>query len=129
MLPLNQISTMPNHPVSFSPQKTRKHSAEEINRALARFPFLVQILRELGHSQVPLPGDDDIRHGCERALTAMLCELARIDPAPAGKPSKAEETAQAWLCSPGVRGLIDADKLERMQLFIDCILNPSARHH
>jgi hypothetical protein len=116
---------MPNSPVSTPPQKTRKHAAEEINRAMARFPFLVQILRELSHAQVPHPGDDDIRHGCERALTAMLCELARIDPALPGKSSKAEETAQAWLSLPGARGLVDADKLQRMQLFIDCILAPA----
>ncbi len=118
---------MPDHFVSSVPPKTGNHAVEEINRAMARFPFLVQILRELDQAQVPCPGDDDIRHGCERALTAMLCELARIDPAPADMPSAAEKTAQAWLDLPGVHGLVDADKLERMQLFIDCILNPGAR--
>jgi hypothetical protein len=93
---------------------------------MARFPLILQILGELGQAPVPFPGDDDIRHGCERALTAMLSELARIKIAPAGKPSKAEETAQSWLSSPGSAQLIDADKLQRMQQFIDRILN-SAR--
>lgn len=117
--------TMKQVPVSLPPQNARKQSAEEINRAMARFPLLVQILGELSQDQIPFPGDADIRHGCERALTSMLSELARIENAPPGRPSKAEDTAQGWLQNSGARGLIDADKLQRMQLFIDCILNPA----
>ncbi len=117
--------TMSNEPVILPPQKTRKHSAEEINRAMARFPLILQILGELGRTPLPFPGDGDIRHGCERALTSMLSELAHIHTAPEGKSSKTEETAQAWLQVPAARLLIDADKLERMQQFIDAILNPS----
>ena len=113
---------MTNQPVSPPLQKSRKHSVEEINRAMARFPFVVQILGELNRTQIPNPGDDDIRHGCERALTTILSELARIGSASAGKPSKAEETAQNWLQMPEARKLIDADKLQRMQQLIDCIL-------
>ncbi len=116
---------MPNQPVSQPPLKTRKQSAEEINRAMSRFPLIVQILGELRNTQVPFPGDDDIRHGCERSLISMLSELARIETAPAGKISKAEETAQSWLHSPDARQLIDADVLQRMQIFIDFILSPS----
>ncbi len=116
---------MSNQPVSLPPQKARKHSAEEINRAMTRFPLLIQILAELNQDQIPLPGDADIRHGCERALTTMLSELARIEGAPAGKPSKAEEAAQNWLLNPDASKLIDADKLVRMQLFIDRILKPA----
>jgi len=107
------------------PQKTRKQAAEDINRAMARFPLLVQILGDLSQNSVPLPGDDDIRHGCERALTTMLAELARIEGAPGGKSSKAEEIAQSWILNQPASHLIDADKLQRMQLFIDCILNPA----
>ncbi len=92
---------------------------------MARFPLLVQILAELNRDQIPLPGDADIRHGCERALTTMLSELARIDGAPAGKPSKAEDAAQNWLQHPDADKLIDADKLVRIQLFIDRILKPA----
>jgi len=116
---------MSDKPVSLPPQKARKQSAEEINRAMARFPLLVQILAELNRDQIPLPGDADIRHGCERALTTMLSELARIEGAAAGKPSKAEEAAQNWLQNPDASKLIDADKLVRMQLFIDRILKPA----
>ena len=116
---------MPNQPVSSPPQHTRKQSAEEINRAMSRFTLIVQILGELRHTQVPFPGDNDIRHGCERALTSMLSELARIETAPAGKSSKAEEAAQSWLHSPEARQLIDADILQRMQIFIDFILSPT----
>ncbi len=113
---------MPNHPVIPSPQKARKQSAEEINRTLTRFPLLIQILAELNREQIPLPGDADIRHGCERALTSMLAELSRIESAPNGKSSKAEEAAQNWLQHPEADKLIDADKLLRIQLFIDRIL-------
>lgn len=114
--------TMPNQSVSSPSQKSRKQSIEEINRAMARFPLLVQILDELKRAPIPCPGDDDIRHGCERALTTILSELARIGCANPGKSSKAEETAQSWLQVPNARNLIDADKLERMQQLIDCIL-------
>lgn len=114
---------MPNQTVSLPPQKTRKQSSEEINRAMARFPLIVQILGELGREQMPLPGDEDIRHGCQRALIGMLSELARIQPAVPGKISKAEEAAQLWLHNSGASGLIDVDILQRMQQFIDCILN------
>ena len=116
---------MSNQPVSLPPQKARKQSAEEINRAMARLPLLIQILAELSQEQIPLPGDSDIRHGCERALTTMLAELSRIESAPAGKPSKAEEAAQKWLQHPDADKLIDADKLVRIQLFIDRILKPA----
>lgn len=116
------IYIMSKHPDSLPLQKTRKQSVEEINRAMARFPLLVRIIEELNRAQIPYPGDDDIRHGCERGLTTILSELARIANAPAGKSSKAEETAQSWLEIPEVRSLIDADKLERLQQLIDCIL-------
>ena len=91
---------------------------------MARFPLLVQILAEINRDQIPMPGDADIRHGCERALTTMLSELSRIEGAPSGKSSKAEEAAQNWLQNPDAGKLIDADKLVRIQLFIDRILNP-----
>lgn len=117
------MSALTNPAVNPTSQVSRKHTAEEINRAMARFPLIVQILGELGQAQVPFPGDDDIRHGCERALTAMLSELARIGVAPAGKPSKAEEIAQSWLNGSVSGQFVDVDKLQRMQQFIDRILN------
>ena len=117
------MSALPNPTVNSPTHTPRKHAAEEINRAMARFPQIVQILGELGQAQVPFPGDDDIRHGCERALTAMLSELARIEIAPAGKSSKAEEIAQSWLDSSVSGQFIDVDKLQRMQQVIDRILN------
>jgi hypothetical protein len=116
--------TMSQEPAISPLRKTREQSAGEINRAMARFPLILQILGELGHSPLPLPGDDDIRHGCERSLTTILSELAHIRPAPAGQPSRSEETAQSWLQIPAVRKHIDADKLERMQQVIDAILSP-----
>jgi hypothetical protein len=107
--------------------RSRKLAAEEINRAMSRFPLIVRILGELDQSPIPLPGDDDIRHGCERALTGMLSELARIEPVEPGKSSKAEDTAQAWLQTSSAHKLVDVDILQRMQQFIDCILNSAKR--
>lgn len=92
---------------------------------MSRFSLIVQILGELGKTDVPNAGDSDIRHGCERALTSILSELARIEIAPSGKFSKTEETAQAWLHGKEARQLIDADILQRMQIFIDFILSPA----
>lgn len=110
-------------PTDFSPEtKNRKHSAEAINRAMARFPLIVEILGELSKAPIPLPGDEDLRHGCERTLTTMLSELARIEPAPPGKPSKAEDTVHNWLKGEKSIRLIDVDKLQRIQQFIDRIL-------
>lgn len=112
-----------------TPQKTRKQSAEEVNRAMTRFPLIVGVLGELRSSGVPFPGDDDIRHGLQRAVTAIMVELARIEPAPAGKPTKAEATALGWLHESAAEGLIDADQLERIGQFIERILGSRMSHH
>jgi hypothetical protein len=116
---------MLTQPESHSDLSTRRQIAESINQALTRFPMILEILGELGKARIPFPGDDDIRHGCERALTTMLSELARIQPAPSGRVSKAEELARSWpLCeSASVR--IDPDQLQRIQQFIDRILGDS----
>lgn len=124
------MSALPDtNPFPTSPPapQSRKLAAEEINRAMSRFPLIVRILGELDESPIPLPGDDDLRHGCERALTGILSELARIEPVPSGKSSKAEEAAQVWLHSTSAHKLVDVDKLQRMQQFIDCILNAAKR--
>jgi hypothetical protein len=102
--------------------KTRKQAAEAINRAMERFPLILGILGELRNAHIPFPGDDDLRHGCDRTLTSMLSELARIDPAPPGKPVKAEEISHGWLTDEKAVRLIDADKLERLQQLIERIL-------
>ncbi len=122
MILANLMLTMPNQPARIPPQKPRKQSAEDINRAMARFPLIVEILDALAKEQLPLPGDADLYHGCQRALTGMLSELARIQPAQEGKSSKAEETAQGWLHHPDATRLVDADILQRMQQFIDRVL-------
>ena len=109
--------------------KTRKQSAEAINHAMTRFPLIVEILGELDKAEIPFPGDGDVRHGCERALTAMLAELARIEPAPPGKPSKIEETALNWLQAKAAGRLINPDQLQRIQQFIERILGTHRQHH
>lgn len=89
---------------------------------MTRFPLLVELLGELDSASVPFPGDDDLRHGCDRTLTTMLAELARIEPAPPGNSSKAADLARGWLKTDKSLRLIDADKLRLAHRFIERIL-------
>ena len=115
----NMSSTIDTSPET----RTRNQSAEAINRAMARFPLVVEILDNLSKVPVPFPGDDDLRHGCNRTLTTMLAELAKIEPAPPGKFSKTEELAHSWLKNENVTRLLDTDKVQRIQQFIERILS------
>ena len=96
----------------------------QITLALSRFSLMVDILEKLSFSDVPLPGDADIRHGCERALTSMLSELAHIERVEDGEAEVLMMTPE-WNTSLA-RRLIDADRLERVQQFIDSIMRPAA---
>lgn len=116
---MNAILYPPTKPVQIS----RQEAAEKINLAMARFPLILKILRELGESEIPSAGDADIRHGCERALTAILVEIARLDCAAPGKFSPTETIAQSLLNSPDAREFVDGDVLQRIEQFIDCVLN------
>ncbi len=117
----------PSNDMTFA--HSRQHTAAAVCEALARFPLIVEILGELAKSQIPQPGDADIRHGCQRALTAMLLELSRIDPAPPGPVTKHEETALNWLHARAASQLIDPDQLERFEHFVGRILGSSPQHH
>ena len=92
--------------------------------ALARFPLILDILDQLATAPVPLPGDEEIRHGCERALTAMLRKTALIEPAPGGNGSSTEETVLGWLHSKRARQLIHPDQLMRIEQFVERVLGP-----
>ncbi len=106
-------------PVS-SPQRTdSRKSFGKIEEAITRFPLIVRTLADLEDTAVPYPGDADIRHGCERALTSMLSELARINREDGASPGG--DSALEWLHGPAARRLVDADKLERMEQLIDAI--------
>ena len=118
------LSQPESHPVL----RTRKQSAEEITRVLARFPLIVEILGELGKAEIPLPGDEDIRHGCERALTSMLRELGRLEPAPPGKFSKPEETVLNLMHGKAADRLINPDQFQRIQQFVERILDTRLEH-
>jgi hypothetical protein len=111
------------HPPQKPARISRQEAAEKINLAMTRFPLILKILRELSESEVPASGDGDIRHGCERALTAILVEIARLDYAAPGRPSPAELTARNWLNSADATEFIDSEVLQRIELFIDCVLN------
>lgn len=116
-------------PATLPPRSLRSDAVEKINHAMARFPLVLRILGELAESRCPLPGDDDIRHGCERALTRILSDLARIPPALLGEDVPDEATITGWLPHEGAHHLIDADRLERIQQLIDSILTPRATSH
>ena len=109
--------------------RTRRQAADEINHVMTRFPMILKILGELRAAKVPLPGDSDIRHGCERALTSMLGSLTRIEPAHGGRRSKSEETALTWLSAEDARALIDADQLQRLHQIIESILGVDSEHN
>lgn len=106
---------------------SRQQAVEAIDRTLARFPLVTRILGELGRESVPMLGDADLRHGCERALTGMMSGLAKIGRAPAGPAHDREDALRALCHRPDLRALVDADKLERLQQFIDAILGEAGR--
>lgn len=107
---------------------TRKQAAQEIDRAMARFGLIVKILSELEHTELPYAGDSDIRHGCERALTAILVELARIQPATSDQDEQESAPPLSRLYSKPACDLIDGDQLQRMEQFIQRILGNQNRH-
>jgi hypothetical protein len=111
-----------------TPSKTRKQSAEAVHHAMTRFPLIVGVLGQLREAEVPFPGDEDIRHGCQRAITAIMVELARIDPAPPGKSTKTEAGIVSMVHDPEAVRLIDADQLQRMEQFIQRILGTETSH-
>jgi hypothetical protein len=115
-------------PEGKSVSNPRKSTTEAVHRAMKRFPLILETLGELAKEPVPFPGDADIRHGCERALTAILVELSRIEPAPPGPASQNEEAALNWLHARAASQLIDADHLERFQHFLERILGTSSHH-
>lgn len=102
--------------------KARKEAVDSINHAMARFPMILEVLDVVRKVEVPCPGDVDIERGCERTLTAMLVELAKIRPAPAGKPDLRDETALGWVRSAHAVRLVQADHLERFQQFIERLI-------
>ena len=114
---------------SHSPLRTREEGVAEIGQAMGRFSMIVDILGDLGKAKIPFPGDADIRHGCERALTAMLVALARIEPVLHGKPVKTEETVLKLLHGWEAASLIDSDQLQRMLQFVERILGTSSENH
>ena len=106
---------------------SRQQAVDAIDRTLARFCLVLRVLDELRREAIPSTGDAEIRHGCERALTGMLAELARIGAAPAASPLEREQVIRNCLNDSKTRALVDADKQERMHQFIDAILGSPQR--
>ena len=106
--------------------KSRKQVADTVLHAMARFPRVLEILGELGKSDIPAPGDEDIRRGCDRAVTAILVDLARIEPAPPGIPCQAEEATYRMLNGEAGVALINPDKLQSIHELVSRIFGPSA---
>ena len=118
---------MPIPPASTKPAKSRERTAATVLHIMTRFPLIVEILDGLTKATVPCPGDQDIRHGCDRAVTAILTDLARIEPAPSGMPSKAEDAVRLMLSGDAGVGTINADLLERIHQFIARIFGQQIR--
>jgi hypothetical protein len=105
-----------------APQEQRESAAEAVAGVMARFDLILDILGRLNRSDVPAPGDDDLRHGCERALTTMLAKLARMKPAPPGKASKAEKQVRRLFQTEAAGEVIDRDQFERLEQLVNRIL-------
>ena len=112
------------HPEDKSRSGSRSRTVESVRQAMVRFPLVVEVLGKLEEVAVPCAGDAEIQHGCRRALTAILVELSRIEPAVFGNSVEQERVVMEWLDSPAAARLVDADQLERFQHFIDRILAP-----
>lgn len=112
------MSAIPSKPLS---KKTRADHAKDVSRVVARIPLVSEILRTLSRVPMPHPGDGDIRHGCERAMTSILSELAKIDIAPPGALSKPEEQVRRVLENERNESPIHADLLDRVRQFVDRI--------
>lgn len=113
------MSSAPQVPGNSSPElpgatfAAREAVARRINEVMSRFSLILEILEEISKEMVPLAGDSDIRHGCERALTSMLSRVASLDSAsPSGAPAGPEEVrAKSWLDGERPARLIDPDRL------------------
>lgn len=119
----------------YTPSLEKNHSGPcaptlaEAERSMVRLPLILEILGQLHASTIPQPGDADLRHGCQRALTAMLAALSRIDLATAPAPLLiCGKSAREWIHSPEAARLIDADQLERFEQFLSRIPPPCGRH-
>lgn len=105
------------------PKKTRADYAMDVSRVVARIPLLSEILRMLAIDPSPHAGDDDIRHGCERAMNSILAELSRITIAPPGNPSPSEEAVRRLLDNERNESPIDPETLGRVLQSVERILD------
>ena len=108
--------------------KTRKRAFDSVNHAMTRFPMILEVLGKIREAEIPFPGDSDIEHGCERALTAILSELAKIKPTSPGESDERIETTLGWIHGDAAERLIQPDLLERFEQFIRRILSGEPDH-
>lgn len=104
------------------PKKTRPDYAMDVSRVVARIPFLSEILRTLAIDSAPRAGDDDIRHGCERAMNSILAELSKITIAPPGNPSPFEDAVRRLLENERNGSPINPETLGRILQSVERIL-------
>ncbi len=97
----------------------RQDAVEALNRVLFRLPMVAGILRKINESALPSPGDDELRRGCERAITSILAELARLNPA--GHACDGLKTSDQWL-DEKLRNTLDVVTVERIEQLIARIL-------
>ncbi len=85
--------------------------------------MILGILSDLRKPPVPAAGDPELAIGCSRAMTAILAELARLEPSEAkGKAGREERTAFTWFRDRKVHDLLDPDQLARLESFVSRLL-------
>lgn len=109
---------------SEAPISGREKVVRSVNQALTRLDLILSILEKLNESLLSPPGDSDLRHGCERAITSILCALAKIEPAEpsSSPPGRQEKAVRAALNGERLSRLIDADRHGCLCSLIDRLL-------
>lgn len=103
-----------------APLVQREEISRRINDALARFDLILPLLETLNEPLIPLPGDADLRNGCDRAVTSILSALAGMEPSEASSnpPGDEENAVKARLNGERLSLLIDRDKLACLWSFV-----------
>ena len=106
-----------------SSSRCRELVARSVNEKLVRLPMILGILGDLRKPPVPAAGDPELEAGCSRAMTAILAELARLEPAGTeGRAGKEEKKAFVWFRDRKVHELLDPDQLARLESFVARLL-------
>ena len=110
---------MPEIKPDIHPSQDRRDAGEAVSRILHRLPLVADVLQRINEAALPSAGDDELRRGCERAITSILAELARLDPA--GHTHDDTISADQWL-DKKLRDSLDVVTVERIEQLIARVL-------